>query len=397
MDKSHILGIDIGTSAVKVFSGTMTSEKTFMINSIGLMPASGLDKGVISDYAMLADSVRQAVDCASSTGQMPAENVYVGIGGIGIRSFNSAGSIAPFSPKAITKQDIDRVCRSAGLSGIPEGLAVLHVLPLAFWVDKQKQDAVPIGVKGDCLEVEALVVAAPEVAINELTAAIKSKGIQINGIVANAIVCAQALLADADKLNGMVIDIGAGTTDMAIFRNGHICYTTSIPLGGNYITRDIMQALGISERHAEGIKRYYSRLDRSLRGQAVTLDCNDYGTTDKHISYDFLANVIESRVEEIVFLIQEYVKDLIADNPLDVMLFSGGCAAMPSFVTSLEKCFGLEVRTQMPKELSSEYAYSSNIACYGIMSYASQNAISTENNASVDSWKSLLVKIKRLF
>src|SRR5690348_14177939 len=107
MDKGHILGIDIGTAAVKVFSGTMTSEETFMINSIGLMPASGLDKGVIFDYTMLADSVRQAVDCASSTDQKPADNVYVGIGGIGIRSFNSVGSIAPLSPKAITKQDID--------------------------------------------------------------------------------------------------------------------------------------------------------------------------------------------------------------------------------------------------------------------------------------------------
>lgn len=397
MDKGHILGIDIGTAAVKVFSGTMTSKETFMINSIGLMPASGLDKGVIFDYTMLADSVRQAVDCASSTDQKPADNVYVGIGGIGIRSFNSVGSIAPLSPKAITKQDIDRVCRSAVLSGIPEGLAVLHVLPLTFWVDKQKQNAVPIGIKGDCLEAEVLVVTVPEVAINELTTAIKSKGIHVNGIVANAVVCAQALLPDVGKISGMVIDIGAGTTDIAIFRNGNICYTASIPLGGNYITRDIMQALGISEQHAEGIKRYYSRLDSSLRGQAVTLDCNDYGTTDKHISYDFLANVIESRVEEIVFLIQEYVKDLIADNPLDELFFTGGCAAMPSFVTSLEKCFGLEVRIPMPKELSTEYAYSSNIACYGIMSYAAQNAIIVENNPTVNYWESLLIKIKRLF
>lgn len=397
MEKSHLVGIDVGTETVKVFSGTMTNEQDITINSIGIMQSFGFDKGVISNYKALSTSIRQAVDCVIPDDQVTAPSVYIGLGGMGIRSFNCVGSIAPLSPKTITNEDIDRVCHSAVLAGIPEGFVVLHTLPLCFLVDKKRQISAPIGKQGACLEVETHVVAAPETAISELMAAIQSTGIKVAGVVANSIVGAQALASDILDKNVIIIDIGAGTTEVSQYREGVIYHSASLPLGGNYITRDIMKALEISEQHAEGVKRYYSRLDKAYRGQSVILDCNDYGTTDKQVSYDFLADVIESRVEEIALLIQEYIKGSMPDSPVDQIVFTGGCSAMPSFVDAIEKCFGLKVQTKVPDKLVAEYAYPSNTACYGIMLHAARHATAVEQEPSTHSWRSLFEKIRKFF
>ncbi|MDD4600765.1 Cell division protein FtsA [bioreactor metagenome] len=397
MDKRHILGIDVGTAAVKVFSGTMADENDIIINSIGLMPTRGLDKGVISDCNALSASIRQAVNCVIAADQIAGINAYLGIGGMGLNSLHCAGSVAPLSPKAITSEDIDRVCRSAVLAGVPTGLAALHVLPLCFWVDKERQTVIPIGKKGACLEVEVFIVTVPQASLNELIEAVQKTGIHVAGVVANSIVGTQALQAHDGGTRGIVVDIGAGITEIALYQEGVIYYSASLPLGGNYITRDIVKALEISEQHAEGVKRYYSRLDRALRGQAVMLDCNDYGTIDKQVSYDFLSNVIESRVEEIVFFLQEYVKGLKVDHPIDEILFTGGCSALPSFSIALEKCFGVQVKIKVPDQLLAEYAYPSNTACYGIMLHAAHHSARMELEFSTNPWSTFFKKIRKFF
>ncbi|MGI6092596.1 MAG: cell division protein FtsA [Veillonellaceae bacterium] len=397
MDKSHLLGIDVGTATVKVFSGAMTNEQDISIDSIGIMQTFGFDKGAISDYKALSSSIKQAVDCAISDNQVSAQGVYIGVGGMGIRSFNCIGSIAPHSPKTITNEDIDRVCRSSVLTGIPEELYVLHILPLCFWVDKKRQTSAPIGMQGSCLEVETLVVAAPEMAIKELIAAVRNTGIKVAGVVANSIVGAQALAPDTKDKKVIIIDIGAGTTDVSLYRGGVIYNSASLPLGGNYITRDIMKALEISEQHAEGIKRYYSRLDKAFRGQAVILDCNDYGTTDKQVSYDFLFDVIESRVEEIVYLIHEHIKGSMLDSDINEIVFTGGCSAMPSFVAAIEKHFGLQVKTKVPDKLLAEYSYPSNTSCYGVILHAARHAAAVSQEPTTQSWRSLFEKIRKFF
>lgn len=397
MDKSHILGIDVGTGTIKVFSGTLTSDKNFNINRIGLMPAVGFDKGVITDCRALSNSIRQAVDCSVSVDALEDRHAYVGIGGMGISSVNCLGSVAPLSPKAITYEDIERVCRSAVISNIPAGLTVLHVLPMCFWVDKERQESTPVGLKGTCLEVEAHIVTVPEAKLKELLTSLEKMGINVKGVVANSIVGTRALPLGDTNDSSMILDIGAGTTEMSLCWKGAIHFSASLPLGGNYITRDIMKALEVSEQHAEGIKHYYSRLDRALFGQSITLDCNDYGTTDKQVSYDFLSNVIESRVEEIVFFIQDSVRALLASNPISKILFTGGCSAMPSFVVALEKSFGVKVQTKVPDKLQAEYAHPSNTACYGIMLHAAENVDVFKAEPLKNSWCSVLKKIKKLF
>lgn len=396
MDKSHVLGIDVGTETIKVFTGTVSNESKPVIDSIGIIPTEGFDKGVVSDIKALAKTIRQAVDCVNFDKDTPAR-AYIGIGGMGLRSFRCEGSVAPLSCNGITKDDIDRVCRAAVLAGIPEELYVLHVIPLYFSVDKQKQISPPVGQQGACLEVEAHVVAMPAQGFNEVTSAIQKAGITVAGVTSNSIVEAQLFLMDDLKSNRMIVDIGAGTTDLAIFSDGCIYHSASLPLGGNYITRDIMQALNISQSHAEGIKRYYSRLDQSIRGQGVMLDCNDYGTTDKQISYDFLCDVIECRVEEITQLIHDYVKEIVADYPLDEVLLTGGCSLLPSINPQLAKRFGVDVYNKQPDQTLAEYCYPSNTSCYGVMCYAAKFAQAVEVVPEPNSWRSLFNKVKKFF
>lgn len=397
MDKSHVLGIDIGTETIKVFSGTVSKESKPAIDSIGIIPAEGFDKGVVSDIKALAKTIRQAVDCVNLDNDTPVLRSYIGIGGMGMRSFRCRGSVAPLSGNGITNEDIDRVCRAAVLAGIPEELYVLHVIPLYYSIDKQKQISPPINQQGACLEVEAHVVTVPSRTLSELTNAIESEGVKVAGVTSNSIVEAQLFLEDNLKSNRMIIDIGAGNTDLALFSDGCIYHSASLPLGGNYITRDIMQALNISQPHAEGIKRYYSRLDQSIEGQGVMLDCNDYGTTDKQVSYDFLRDVIESRVEEIAFLIHEYVKEIIAEYPLDDIILTGGCSALPSINLQLEKRFEVAVRNKNPEQIMAEYCYPSNMSCYGVMCYAAQNIQIFEEVPEQTSLRSLFNKVKKFF
>ncbi len=395
MDKTQIIGIDVGTGTIKVFTGTVATDGGILITGSGIMPASGFVKGVAIDVLSLAMSIKQAVDCAVMANAIIGGYVYLGISGMEIISLQHVGSIAPISQEGITQEDIQRVCRAAVLAIVSKEQQVLHALPTCFWVDKQKQSGLPIGYKGTCLEAETHIVTVPKIIIDELVAAVQDVGIEITGIVANAIVGAQVVVPTGAQ-QCLFMDIGAGTTELVLYRDGQIWLSASLPLGGDYITRDIMQGVGISQTHAEEVKRYYAKLDRNLRGQDVVLDCNDYGTTDKQVPYDFLYNIVESRVDEIVYLVHDYLKPSLTEVSIDQIFVTGGCSALPSIIENIEKTFGVIVHTAMPEQLSPEYAYSSNTACYGIMCHAAKHLPHAET-LEHSTWNLVLNKIKRFF
>ena len=193
------------------------------------------------------------------------------------------------------------------------------------------------------------------------------------------------------------MDIGAGTTELVAYQDGQIYLSASLPLGGDYITNDIMQGLSISYSHAEEIKKYFTKLDKNLRGQNVILDCNDYGTTDKQISYDFLYEIIESRIEEMVYLAHEYLKSILLVNNVDKIFLAGGCVVMPSFGDSVEKLFGLPVEIITQKQLRPEYGGAANVACYGVLTYAVNNRPKGQAIMNNNAWHSLLIKFKKCF
>jgi len=395
MDKRHIVGIDVGTSTVKVFIGKMDTDGSVLIVGSGIMPTVGFEKGIITDVQKLAMSVHQAVECAMLATNISVKDAYLGVGGLELHSISSTGSIAPAITDAITHEDINRVYQAAIVAAVPDDHEVLHMLPKYFMVDKERQINIPLQQPCTQLEVEVHIVTMPKIIVNTLVDAIEKLGVEIIGVVASSIVTTQALFANGLQ-NYLFVDIGAGTTELILYRDRQIDLSATLPLGGDYITSDIMKGFDVSYIHGEEIKKYYAKLDKNLRGQNITLDCNDYGTTDKQISYDFLYNIIESRIDEIVYLISDYLKGTLGEYNIEKVFLTGGCGAMPSVGDSMEKVFERPVEVVATKELLHEYANPMNVACYGVLKYAINHMPTTQVSSS-HPWGSFLSKFKKIF
>lgn len=396
MDNRNILGIDIGTSMIKVFVGTLAVDGSIVIAGSGTMPTTGFTKGTITDVQALAMSIHQAATCAVLATNILVKDAYIGIGGIGINSVNAMGSIGLSTMDVIDREDINRLYQATIVAGVSDDHEVLHILPKKFFIDKKQQINIPLEQKAAQLEVEAHIVTMPKTIINELIEAIEKLGINIIGVVANPIVAMQMLPAISTQKT-LFVDIGAGTADLILYCGKEIHFSASLPLGGDYITSDIMKGFSINYTHAEEIKKYYGKLDKKLHGQNIVLDFNDYGTTDKQFAYDFLYDIIESRIEEIIYLLKDALKSVIVEDDIEMIFLTGGCGAMPSFVDNVERLFELPVKVVTLDELPLEYASPANSACYGVLTYAANNIPDKRVISSNNAWQSLLSKFKNLF
>lgn len=396
MDGKYILGIDIGTSNIKIFVGEIALDGHVTIVGSGQMTTNGLEKGVISNSNQLVKSIEQAVDCAVMATNISVKNAYIAIGGMELKAVNSIGSIAPSIPSNITIDDVNRVYRAAALVAIPDDHEMLHIFPQKIFVDKQRSIGLPLQEKGAHLEVEAHVVSISKLTLKNLIEEIETLGIHVVGVIANAVAITEATIPVPDE-TFLVIDIGAGSTELILCQEGQLYFTTALSLGGNYITSDIMQGLDISWEHAEEIKKYYAKLNKQLKGQEIILDCNAYGTTDKHVSYDFLYKIIESRICELVYLMHEHSKIFLAENKIEKVFLTGGCGTMPGFVQSVEATFGIPVEVVALQELPLEYRAPENAACYGILKYAGKNLPEPQVAQESNLWRSLLSKCRSFF
>lgn len=396
MDNRNILGIDIGTSMIKVFVGTLTADGSTLILGNGMMPTTGFAKGIITDVEALAMSIHQAVECAVIATNISVKDAYIGVSGVEIHSVNSIGSVAPENMDGITYKDITRLYQSAILSSVADDQEVLHILPKSFFVDKQQQIAMPIQQKGAHLEVEAHIMTMSKIIMQELIHVLEKLGINVIGVVANPIASLQ-ILPNKPLQKTLFMDIGAGTTDLILYSGEKVDFSVSLPLGGEYITSDIMKGFSVSYNHAEEIKKYYGKLDKNLRGKNIILDFNDYGTTDKQFAYDFLYDIIESRIDEIIYLIKDSLKPMISVDEIEVIFLAGGCGAMPSFGDSVERLFGVSAQVVTLDELPLEYVGSANVACYGVLTYATKNMPDVKASNSNNIWQSLLSTFRNLF
>jgi len=392
MAKNYILGVDVGTGSIKVLAGLVDGSGDVAIKGAASLSAAGVSKGTIVNGRELAVTIKEAIECATSDSDLPHDSIYLGLGGMNISAANSIGSIAPASSEAITSEDVERACRTVAAATVAEDHQILHILPISYWLDGKRQIEEPLGYSANRLEVETHIVSIPRATVSALTDALAARGVYVAGVAANSIVGAEVLAKDNGEEAYLIIDIGAGAADVVLYNEGKICMSTAIPLGGDYITGDIMQGLGVGRIHAEEIKRYYARLDRHLRGQEVILDCTDNETTDKQISYDFLYNIVESRVEEIVAMLYEYLGPALSRYPVSKILLTGGCSMMPSIAENVDRVFGTSVSLAKPGGLPPEYSHPANTVSYGLLRYAA--GFSPVEQASGSTWRSLFNKIK---
>ncbi|HML86913.1 MAG TPA: cell division FtsA domain-containing protein [Methylomusa anaerophila] len=396
---ANIIGIDIGTGTIKVLAGKVGTDGYIEIIGSGSAPTAGYTKGVITDVAALAYSIRQAFDCVVMAANCEkSKNVYLGLGGTAIHGQICVGSVAPLAVGTITNEDVERACRAAVLGSIADDQHVLQVMPINISAVNDKGSDNSVGAK---VEVDAYIITLPQTILGDLTIALETHDIHPIGFFANAIVAAEAFTPPSDVESYVFLDIGAGTTDIVYYRGKKKpCLVASLPLGGDYITNDLMQGLSVSRPHAEEIKRYYSKLNKDLRGQNILLDCNDYGTTDKQIPFDFLYDIVECRVEEIVSLAYDYFVDnhMVSERKpfVDKIYLAGGCSALPSFKDNLRKIFGVEPEIVHLDMMPLEYAYPDNMACIGILRHAAQ-FVPKERINNLSSWQAVVRNIKKMF
>jgi cell division protein FtsA len=394
----QVLAIDIGTSCVKVLAASVTMARIEILGS-GSAPTSGYAHGKIAQVGSLVASIRQAVDCVMTAVSGPFDCVYVGIGSIDVECVNAVGSVAPEVPRSLTELDGERACQ-ASVAALPADRAILHIVPVQYIIDDRPTASLPVGQPCHVLKIKTHVITIDKALKSQLNAELARQSLPAIGFVANSYASTLALAdqTTASK-NFFILDIGAGTTDVSYYCDGQLVLSKALPYGGEYITSDIMQAFTVNRNHAEGIKKYYAKLDRELYRKDVILDCNDYGTTDKSIAYDFLYDIIESRTEELVALIYQEVKDFIpldqVEQQIGEVYLTGGSSQLHSFVRLISERFQMSVTAVMPANLDSEYLRPENSVGYGVLLFAASHLPVKDEGSTY--WHSMFDKIKTMF
>jgi len=352
-NRNLIVGLDIGTSKIVTLVAEESTDGQLEIVGHGSHPSHGLRKGVVVNIDATVQSIQRAIEEAELMAGCQIHSAFTGIAGNHIRSLNSHGIVA-IRQQQVTEQDVDRVIDAAKAVAIPADQQILHVLPQEFIIDNQGGVKEPIGMSGVRLESNVHMVTGSANAAQNIINCVQRCGLVCSDIILEQLASSYAVLNDDEKNLGVcLIDIGGGTTDIAIFTDGAIRHTAVIPIAGTQVTSDIAVAMRISTQTAEDIK---------LKHGAVTLDRTDKSTIEipgtdeqkqREVSVQMLSHVIAARYEELFALIQAELKrsgfeDLIASG----VVLTGGASKIQGASALAERIFQTSVRVGMPKNIT---------------------------------------------
>jgi len=353
-ERNIIVGLDIGTSKVAAIVAEHTGDDEIEIIGIGVAPSKGLKKGVVVNLESTVHSIQRAVEEAELMAGCQVQAVFAGIAGSHIKSLNSHGIVA-IKDKEVTQYDIDRVIDSARAVAIPADQKILHILPQEFVIDQQDGIKEPIGMSGIRLEAKVHMVTGSVSAAQNIIKCIRRCGLEVEDIVLEQLAsCTSVLTEDEKELGVCLIDIGGGTTDIAIFSEGAIKHTAVIPIAGDQVTNDIAVALRTPTKSAEEIKREYACALTQLADAEAVINVPSIGDREpRKISAQTLAEIIEPRYEELMLLVQAELRrsgyeDLIAAG----MVLTGGSSKVHGLIDLAEEIFHMPVRVGVPQHVS---------------------------------------------
>ncbi len=352
-DQNLIVGLDIGTSKVVTIVGTLTPEDTVEVVGIGTTPSRGLKRGVVVDIESTVESIRRAVEEAELMAGCEISHVYAGVAGGHIRSLNSHGIVA-ITDKEVTAFDVERVIDAARAVAIPADQRLLHVLPQEFLVDSETGIREPIGMSGVRLEAKVHLVTGAVSAAQNIVKCIQRCGLDVRDLVLEQLASSYAVLTDDEKELGIcLLDIGGGTSDIAVFCGGAIRHTAVIPIAGAQATNDIAVSLRTPTLHAEEIKIRYACALSQLADPDETIEVPSVGDRPpRRLARQTLAEVVESRYEELFTLVHDELRrsgyeDMIAAG----VVLTGGSAKMEGAVELAEEIFHVPVRLGLPQNV----------------------------------------------
>jgi cell division protein FtsA len=348
--KNLIVGLDIGTSKIVAIVAEITPEKKLNIIGLGTQPSRGLKKGVVVNIEATMTSIQRVLEEAELMADCAITVVFTGIAGSHIRSLNSSGMVA-IKEKEVTQADIDRVVETAKAIAIPNDQQVLHILPQEFIVDGQEDVREPLGMSGVRLEVKVHIVTGAVSAVENITKCVRRCGLVVKDVMLQPLASALAVLNDDEKDLGVcVMDIGGGTTDLAVFTGGAIRHTAVIPIAGDQVTNDIAMTLRTPTKEAEELKLRHGCALRQLADPNDVIEVPGVGERGpRKLSRQMLAEVIEPRIEELYTLAQAELRRSGLEELLSSgIVLTGGSALLQGMVELGEEVFHLPVRIGVP-------------------------------------------------
>ena len=353
-ERNLIVGLDIGTSKVAAIVGEITSEGNLEIIGIGSTPSRGLKKGVVVNLESTVQSIQRAVEEAELMAGCQIKSVFAGIAGCHIKSLNSHGIVA-IKDKEVTQYDIDRVIDSARAVAIPADQKILHILPQEFIIDLQGGIKEPIGMSGIRLEAKVHMVTSSVSASQNIIKCIRRCGLEVEDLVLEQLASCNAVLTEDEKDLGVcLIDIGGGTTDIAVFADGAIKHTAVIPVAGDQVTNDIAVALRTPTVNAEEIKRKYACALTQLADVDSTIEVPSIGDkSPRKISAQNLAEIVEPRYEELLLLVQAELRRCGFEDAISTgIVLTGGSSKVMGLIDLAEEIFHVPVRMGSPQNVT---------------------------------------------
>jgi cell division protein FtsA len=345
-----IVGLDIGTSKVLAIVGEINAEGELEVIGVGHHPARGLRKGVVANIESTVQSIQRAVEEAELMAGCQIYSVFAGIAGAHISSFNSHGVVA-IRDGEVTQSDIERVIDAAKAMAIPNDQRILHVMPQDFIIDGQDGIREPVGMCGVRMEAKVHMITGAVSAAQNIVKCIRRCGLEVDDITLEQIASSESVLTEDERELGVcMIDIGGGTTDIAIFSDGAIRHTSVIPIAGDQVTNDIAVAFHTPTQSAEEIKKKYGCTLVQLVDEGQTIETPSMGgRPPRTLSRQNLAEIIEPRVEELLMLVQAELRrsgfeELIGSG----IVLTGGSSRIEGMVELAEEVFHLPVRLGMP-------------------------------------------------
>jgi cell division protein FtsA len=347
------VGLDIGTTKISCIVAEMNGDDEPRVVGVGNAPSEGLRRGVVVDLEKTVSSIQRAVEEAERMAGVVAKGVTAGIAGDHIRSINGRGVIAVSRKNnEIAASDVDRVVEAAKAIAIPTDREIIHVIPQEFMVDDQSGIKDPVGMSGVRLEAEVHIITGAVTSAKNICRAIQRAGLKVNDLVLEPLASSHAVLeADERDLGVALLDIGGGTTDVAVFHDGSIRHTAIIPFGGSNVTNDIAIGLRTPIDKAETIKIQHGCALAALVPSEETVSVSGVGgRADREISRHVLASMIEPRMEEIFIMANKEVrKNHCAELLGGGVVLTGGTSLMPGVVELAEQVFEMPVRLGLPR------------------------------------------------
>jgi cell division protein FtsA len=353
MDEPIIVGIDIGTTKICTIVGRIEGDGILRILGVGILPSSGMRKGVPVDVGAVTQAISRSIEKAERTSGLEITSALVSLAGSQVSSVNSRGVVG-VSGRTIGEDDVIRSMEAARAVAIPHNREIIHVIQRGFTVDGQPGIRMPLGMHGYRLEVETHIITVAGSAVENLRNCVQQAGANVSQFVLNPLASAEVVLSETEREMGVIVcDVGGGTTDLAIFIEGDVWHTMVLGVGGDHITSDIAHGLRLPISQAEEIKIQHGHAVETEVGENEEFHVRPFGEEmPLQIRRSELALIIEARVEEIFSLVLQEIKRSGYDGLLPAgMVLTGGTSSLPGIRTIASQVLGLPVRIAQPENL----------------------------------------------